>query len=337
MNINDFSFERKGITFRFRNPGLDKYDKLVFEYKIDGIKDKDDNDGYFYNAEFDIKAKAIRFYNVKINDKNVDGVLLNGEILDKVIACYEKLKKDREIKIEDIVQEIVDGSRYIDFSIVGCDFPQYQSWINEIPKDLEGQEHLIMDKAIKKYSKGEIVTSSPCEFFRNKLKQRITTKDDIRKDAVNLKLDKEVQQYHGYSEDVVTSFQLNISDLIDFEQIESKLAKKRAREEYKNTLKLTVLNSGKNDDDIYADIEIEDPITNDKLKFCCRNIFDFGYVVNPSYEITGGISGGLRSGDMWQTFKTGEGWTDVRELTEFEKKCVDYLNEFPPIHTHIRL
>ncbi len=66
----------------------------------------------------------------------------------------------------------------------------------------------------------------------------------------------------------------------------------------------------------------------DKIKFQDRNVFDFGRVINPEYEITPGIRGGLRRGDNWQTFDKEKGWINVRQLTEAEKEAYAYVLEF---------
>jgi hypothetical protein len=55
------------------------------------------------------------------------------------------------------------------------------------------------------------------------------------------------------------------------------------------------------------------------------------------YPIADGIEGGLERKGFWQDFKEGIGWSNVRELTEFEKKALKYLREFSPIDTEIRL
>ena len=61
------------------------------------------------------------------------------------------------------------------------------------------------------------------------------------------------------------------------------------------------------------------------LSFTERNIFDFGIVINPDYEIIPGESGGIamqKDGAMqWHTFTSDSGWIPVRFLTEYEKIC----------------
>lgn len=64
------------------------------------------------------------------------------------------------------------------------------------------------------------------------------------------------------------------------------------------------------------------------LTFTDRNIFDFGRVINPSFAIAEGVSGGLRNGNIWMDFASGKGWVPVRELTQEEKEAYDYVYEF---------
>ncbi len=82
----------------------------------------------------------------------------------------------------------------------------------------------------------------------------------------------------------------------------------------------------------YTHVEITDKETGEKLKFACRNIFDFGYVINPLYPIIEGISGGIEIDGYWDV-ADGAG----RELTDVEKRMLKYLHEFPPISTEIRM
>jgi len=61
-------------------------------------------------------------------------------------------------------------------------------------------------------------------------------------------------------------------------------------------------------------------------KFCERNVFDFGLVINPMYAVAEGLNeGGLlnREDDkyFWQDYKERMGWYNVRELEEDELKA----------------
>lgn len=66
------------------------------------------------------------------------------------------------------------------------------------------------------------------------------------------------------------------------------------------------------------------------LKFSVRNIFDFGVVINPDYEVIPGMKGGLAADHnnalTWHDFRSGEGWVPVRELTEAERDMLRWLS-----------
>lgn len=66
-------------------------------------------------------------------------------------------------------------------------------------------------------------------------------------------------------------------------------------------------------------------IGGETLLFTERNVFDFGVVINPNYEITSGESGGIaieKDGVLqWHIFSSDNGWIPVRSLTDHEKIC----------------
>mgnify|MGYP001605283528 CR=1 FL=1 len=85
-------------------------------------------------------------------------------------------------------------------------------------------------------------------------------------------------------------------------------------------MKIEVLKKYEKGWDLFSTVRVTDVKTLDSKEFNCRNIHDFGYVVNPNYEIEKGIKGGVRKGDYWQSFEPKKGWYNVRKLTDFEKK-----------------
>src|SRR5690606_29697236 len=92
--MKTFEFEKQGIKFVFRNPKLNQYGTLVMEYKIPEIKENKNNDGYFYNSEFLPDKNAMSLYDVKINGKDIAGVVLPEDILTEIKAIYEQFKKE---------------------------------------------------------------------------------------------------------------------------------------------------------------------------------------------------------------------------------------------------
>lgn len=70
----------------------------------------------------------------------------------------------------------------------------------------------------------------------------------------------------------------------------------------------------------------------ESYKWIERNIFDFGTVFNPCFEIIDNESGGMvnreENGEYWfETYTTEHGWTNARKMTESEIKSYDIAKE----------
>ncbi len=97
--------------------------------------------------------------------------------------------------------------------------------------------------------------------------------------------------------------------------------------------------------DPYVIVEVTDVETQEKGMFKCRNIFDFGYTINPYYPVAPGLEpGGLPRKEKgtgkwyWEHFDDQtRKWYTVREMTKFETKAYQYLKKFPPISVYIRM
>jgi len=127
-------------------------------------------------------------------------------------------------------------------------------------------------------------------------------------------------------------------------------AKKAAEDAARAAMNVRVLRTGKEDvgdgPDHFAEVEVTDPATGESARFRCRNVFDFGYVVNPMYPLApgrdpGGLPKRIKSAWVWEDFEMDEdgdlGWVQVRSMTGFEIHAIEYLNRFPPIGTDIRM
>lgn len=346
----EFNFKKRGLDFMFRNPRLSGT-ALVCEYKILGIKENEnENEGYFYNSELIESKKMMQFgIKVEIDGIKFDGVGLPDEIYAALKQIKDKLTEERDNAIERIINEILEGKRLIDFGIVGCDFPHYQPWLQDLPEELDGLEQHIMERAVVRYTGKKYLSQNVCEYLEKILKQRIATEEEMNPKAVNIEYNEKTQKYHGYNDTVITGFQMKLSDIIPEAYLEEMKKKKAAeekaaaeKEERRKALQVEILDKGKTPGeggaDYYAVVKITDPVTKESLRFNCRNIFDFGYVINPDYAVADGLGkGGLAVKGKWQTLINGKGWEDVREQTEFEKKCLEYLNEFSPVSTDIRM
>lgn len=115
-----------------------------------------------------------------------------------------------------------------------------------------------------------------------------------------------------------------------------------AQEKRRASLKMEIVDEGKKwggeGHDLFAFIRLTDTATLESLEFKCWNIFDAGYFIKANYLIDGikGEDAGW-NGDEWRTYKEDEGWVTIRKLTDFEKRCMEYISEFSPIPTRIRL
>ena len=350
--MKEFNFERKGIKFKFKNPELNEYNNLVLDWKIEKIKENNHNeDGYFYNAEFNIDEKAMIFYPVTINNNKIKGVRLPENMYESLLKIQEDFIKKRNDEIESIIDNIVNDNMPISFYIDGKYVFHYQPTICNIPEDLKSFKHKIMTDAVCKYLQVKYLDDAVCDYLKKQLNQNITTVENINNKAFELKVyDNKDHEYYGCEENIVTNFQMYLSDIINDKEVikirekrKKEIKEKEETEKRRNSFNMRILKEGKtggsNEEgpDYYAIVELTDPSTNESLTFNCRNIFDVGYVINPEYKIAEGISGGLIIDNQWHEFKEGKGWYPIRKLTEFENRCIDYLSEFPPIYTGVRL
>lgn len=74
-------------------------------------------------------------------------------------------------------------------------------------------------------------------------------------------------------------------------------------------------------------------VGDDKLVFTERNVFDFGVVINPAYQVAeyveaGGIALEIDGVLQWHTFGKDMGWIPVRPLTENEKICHEIIAKY---------
>lgn len=227
--MKEFNFEKSGLEFKFKNPKLNQSGCLVFEWKIIGTDKEfnkfDKENGYYGNAQFD-EIKKVILCNFKFNNKKIAGVSLPDNILKELKNLYAELKENRKNLFDKAVNDLAEGRINVSFSIVGCDYPKYQGWI-ELDKDLKGLEQEIMEKSILKIS-GEKYISNACEYIERKLKQNIGTKEDIDSKAFNFKFDTETQNYHDFKETIVTNFEMKLADAIKLEEILNIKAKREA-------------------------------------------------------------------------------------------------------------
>ncbi|QPW59452.1 hypothetical protein IRP63_16155 [Clostridium phage CWou-2020a] len=166
------------------------------------------------------------------------GVSLPENIFKEIKSSCEEVKANFIEKFNKIVNKIVIGKKSINFSIVGCDYPHYHAWID----DTEGLKNVqaIMEEAIKRLT-GETYISNSCDYIYYKIKQSISNKNGLNDKAFNLKYDKEIQQYHQFSSDIVTSFDMKLADAIKLNEY---LAKEKLKEEKRKDIFLKAKETG---------------------------------------------------------------------------------------------
>jgi len=347
----EYNFIKKGIEFRFRNPAMNEYDELTLEFKIPGILENERTaEGYYYNAKFNRKD-GIMFYStvdVIIDGKAINGVIIPENYAEELKTIYQTELKTRKETFNKVVDEIISGERLINWELVGYEYHNYQPWLRNLPKCLDRKEQDLMKAAVEKYI-GEPVYGNICDYLEKKLDQGITFKENLNEKAVNVELNKDTKAREELRDEIVTHFDLKLEDIItDLAEIKERQAKEEKerieREKRKASMKVTVLSNktvkGPDGDDLQALVSITDG--KETLEFVCRNIFDVGFLINPNYKLTpeSEKKGGLPNNDngqlIWMNF-TEDGWINVREMTDFEKRCVKYLEEFSPINTEFRM
>lgn len=135
--------------------------------------------------------------------------------------------------------------------------------------------------------------------------ERIITMFNAKKR--NVRSSAETGRLSDYRVEMITNFDMKLSDIIDFEKLEvENLKREKERQLYnerKNAYEVEIIKEGKvkggDGPDYYAEVQITDVATRDMLKLTCRNIFDFGYVIN--HEIDGEKV--IASDNSWRTFK----------------------------------
>jgi hypothetical protein len=148
-------FEKKGIEFKFESIGV-KYGKVKYKYWINDIeKNKYDENGFYHDAIFDINKKAFTFgkralKSIKINGKSfINGVLLEDDVLKKVIEIEKAEKNKCESMIQQTINDVVSGKIPITFHKVGCDYEHYEAYLESESKTIKDRQFDIIEKAMR--------------------------------------------------------------------------------------------------------------------------------------------------------------------------------------------
>ena len=326
MTTYKFEFEKQGIKFFFRNPTWnDFYQELRMEWKVEGVKENKKNDGYYCNSTFVENKGAMALINVKINDKGIAGVTLPEDIAIKVKALYNKFKDESLQKklTSDIQYRMNDNTAYGIYN--GISESQIKPIIYDIVKQNNSTAYINIEKVVRILNDDEEIKQiadetytpyplhdNPSEEWKEKYPEWVKNKvaegcGTIPNYIIRQKL---------------TPILLDLIKKDNIEKAKEEEEKKASEERYKKfTIKKVYRHvnpsGGECGTDGYYDADITDG--SNTIRFVARNVFDFGYYTYPKrLEGTDGV------------FKE-ENWT------EMEIKVSEWLTEFSPFTTHIRM
>lgn len=168
-----FSFEKKGVTFIFRNPEWNEsYKYMELEWKVSDIKENTKNDGFFYCSKFLPQEKQILFPdNIVINGQKVKGVSIPDEdvykklkeIYDKMMSDYiqKKLHQDIEYRLNDMTAYgIYNGISQFDIEYIVADVRE------QVEKETGIKALIFADDIAKKLTKDEEIIKIAEETYR---------------------------------------------------------------------------------------------------------------------------------------------------------------------------
>ena len=336
--MKSFEFQVDDIIFKIRNPELNQDNQLNLEYKIKGIKENSHNDGYHYRGVFNKDEESFSFYTTNIKGKNINKVDLPEDIFNSLLRIYYHLILEREDLIESLVDKVLGGELAVSFKIAESKRPHYEPFLDleDLPS---GVERCVFRRALLEHAK-EFHISDPYFYLKDKLSQELGPIESFNKNIFDIKYDSSMQKVSSLDETTVTSFKLYLKDLIPTEDVNANLEKVKLEkdkiEALKNSLNMEVIERGEkagaDGNNYFAIVKLTDPVTKDSFSYICKNIFNIGYQIFPYYEI---INGRVTRLDV-ENIEASRRPCPSRELNDFEARCLDYLNTFPPIDNKVR-
>lgn len=149
-----YEFEKSGYKFFFRNPTWDSFNTcLEMEYKILGIHENKNNDGYYHSSVFNKNNGTMNLYNVAINGKKYEGVILPPDILEKIATIYDQYKeKDFQCKsAKDIRYTMHDMDSYGIYN--GISEFEISAIVSSIKKNIECHACIFCDEIANNLNK----------------------------------------------------------------------------------------------------------------------------------------------------------------------------------------
>lgn len=242
----EFTFNKSGLEFYFTNPSLGTHGEMFFDWKVIGSNDK----GKMHrNADYKPNLGKI-YCDFKVGNKKYSGVNVPEDINKKMKETYDSLLSKRKERFKNVKLKLVSGEIPVSFSIVGCDYPYYGVRIDSkyLTDDLINLKYELLDTAIRTLIDNKYYPGASFEFIENRLKQPICTKEKINKQAFNIQYDSKCQYYHGYDSNIVTDFDMKLSDAIrlkDFIKEQTEKEEKINKEKERiNTLRQKAAETG---------------------------------------------------------------------------------------------
>jgi len=320
MNQRRFFIERNGYKFEFvAFEEVDEYGDLHIDYKVLGEHEK-------YHHARDYKNGIIYFWNLKLDGKKVEGLrILDSSLERELDEMKERAVAARKLEEERVRSYVPNKVRFA----VGGDTLHIYVTTDEV--FLPGTKPLALEEL------EEVLNGLSGDKF-HRVCDMATHMGDFRTGLYTP---------GGW-------YEIEYAKLLPYieayrrkkEETRRRQEEERARyEAEKAAMNVKVVERGtaySEAPDPYAVVEVTDPQTNESARFVCRNIFDCGYVINPDYAVADGLEpGGLpvktKGVWHWQSYKHREGWHNVRPMTEFEVKAVEYLHRFPPVSKEVRM
>lgn len=293
-----FTLNKKGIKFEIEMENkVDQYGQLGFKFKTNGKewkRGKDYKDGklcFYGNVEI---VKGLKVAGVMLEDKNL------VEQLNAYKTEAIQARKAEEERIKNLRPEKVR------FAIGGDSHKVY------VVADIE-TEYQDM------YTQPAII-----ERLEKEMNKDWNKVWDAMKVARRLDLHTGLYTETGW-------YEIELEKLVEmFIEEEKKKEKKQVSKE-QFTMEMEIIKQGYipgSEDEYYALVKVIDTATGESVKLYCRNIFDFGFVINPADKA--GLA--IKKDGRWV-------WDDgkIKEMTELAARAVEWVHKHPPISKAIRM
>lgn len=210
--------EKKGIKYQFNNFRLES--ELIANWKI--IIDGETQEGKRARFTKITKQDYGMEFNFFFLGKKRNGLRLEAADAEQVKAYRSQLVQEKEARTEQIVNEIINGTRSIDIRISGSEYPHYSPWVDNL-NDIDVQD--VMERAVDNlYGETGASGINVCDFIRQFLPS-IGWKKDLPDTVFDIAFDKRTQEYHGYIPNIVTNFKMKLFDILQKDMFRKKEAK----------------------------------------------------------------------------------------------------------------